>query len=85
MNNNKTYVLDLILDTFPDEEFMIAEGFNSAVIGLDECSMRLIYSTGRCIDILVATGMQEDEAADFFDFNIAGSYVGERTPIWAFP
>ena len=27
-------------------------------------------------------GMEYDEALEYFDFNIAGSYVGEQTPIF---
>jgi hypothetical protein len=26
--------------------------------------------------------MEGDEAAEFFEFNIAGAYVGDRTPIF---
>ena len=29
-----------------------------------------------------ATGMDLDEAKEFFDFNVAGAWVGEGTPIW---
>jgi hypothetical protein len=28
--------------------------------------------------------MNYDEAIEFFDFNISGSYVGEKTPIWCY-
>jgi hypothetical protein len=27
-------------------------------------------------------GMSYEDATEFFEFNIAGSYVGEATPIW---
>jgi hypothetical protein len=27
-------------------------------------------------------GMEYDEALEYFDFNIAGAYVGEQTPIF---
>jgi len=27
-------------------------------------------------------GMSEDDAVEFFDFNVLGAYVGERTPIF---
>jgi hypothetical protein len=26
--------------------------------------------------------MTYDEAVKFFDFNVSGSYMGEKTPIW---
>jgi hypothetical protein len=77
--------LVLILEQFPDEEFTVATGFNDAIIGVDEYSMRLIYSVGLCIDILTEQGMDEEEAEEYFDYNVSGSYIGEKTPIWSFP
>lgn len=26
--------------------------------------------------------MTYDEAVEYFEFNVSGSYVGEKTPIW---
>jgi len=43
--------------------------------------MRLIYSVSKCIEIL-SKDMDEEEAVEYFDFNVRGSYIGERTPIW---
>lgn len=78
-------VLDIIILQYPEEEFTIATGFDQAIIGVDEVSMRIIYSMAKCVDILIAEGMTEEDAEDHFDYNVAGAYVGERTPIWAFP
>lgn len=74
-------MLDKILAGLPDEEFLIADGFDEAVIGVDTSSMRLIYSVNKCIEILKRE-MTEDEAIDHMSFNVSGSYVGEKTPIW---
>ena len=27
-------------------------------------------------------GMDMNDAIEYFDFNVRGSYVGEKTPIW---
>ena len=27
--------------------------------------------------------MESEEAREFFDFNVVGSYMGEKTPIWS--
>ena len=27
-------------------------------------------------------GMTEEEAQEYFDFNVEGAYMGEKTPIW---
>jgi len=44
--------------------------------------MRLIYSVEKCITILMNQGMDMTEAVEYFEFNVSGSYVGEKTPIW---
>jgi hypothetical protein len=81
----KPSILEQIVMRYPDEQFLKADGFDAAVIGFD-CSMnlfRLIYSYTKCIKILVKRDrMSWEEAEEFFDFNVAGSYMGEKTPIW---
>lgn len=81
---NKEYdnlLLERILVNFPDEQFLKADGFDEAVIGVDLKTMRLIYSVSKCLDILMESMTLED-AWDYFYFNMEGSYVGESTPIW---
>jgi len=63
-------------------EAMLAEGFDDALIGISYNSDCAVYSVERCIDILVAEGMTKEDAIEHFDFNVAGSYVGEYTPIF---
>lgn len=77
-------MLEEIIDKYGDEEFLKADGFDDAIIGVEEKTMRLIYSVSKCIDILVSEGMSEDDAFEYFDFNVAGAYVGEKIPIWCY-
>jgi hypothetical protein len=74
-------MLDKIIEWFPEEDILKADGFDEAIIGIDTNEMRLIYSVSKCIQIL-CRDMNEEEAVEFFDFNIRGSYVGDKTPIW---
>jgi hypothetical protein len=74
-------MIDWIIENFPDEELLVADRFDSAIIGIDETSMRIIYSTSKCIEIL-EENMSREEAIEFFYYNVKGSYVGEKTPIW---
>lgn len=76
--------LDEILDYYSDDEFLKADGFNDAVIGVDAISMRLVYSIEKCIDILVEDDMTEEDALEHFSYNVLGSYVGEQTPIFIY-
>jgi len=75
-------MLQEIIDNHPQETFLIANGFDDAIIGVELPSMRLIYSVSKCIDILIEEGMEHEDAIEHFEFNVSGSYVGEQTPIW---
>lgn len=74
-------ILNSILDNYPEVEFLKADGFDDAVIGFENISERLIYSVSKCLDIL-NKDMSEEDAIDYFYFNVSGAYVGEKTPIW---
>ena len=79
----KLSILEEIVERYPDEDFLIADGYDSAVLGVDTYKMVLIYSVVKVVEILVERDeMTPDQAMEFFDFNIAGAYMGEHTPIW---
>jgi hypothetical protein len=76
-------MLEEILENYPDETFLKADGFDEAIIGLDEKSGRLIYSTTKCLEILVKDEeMTMEEAIEHFYYNVSGAYFGEQTPIF---
>ena len=81
--------LDIILAHYPEEEFLKVDGFDEAIIGIQMSDMRLIYSVSLCIDKLlkdfsIPPGhvLSLDEALDYFEYNVRGAYMGEKTPIW---
>ena len=75
--------LDEIIEWYPDEDLMIADGLDNAIVGIDPYKMLIIYSVEKVLEILVERDeMTPDQAIEFFEFNIAGSYVGPKTPIW---
>ena len=76
--------LEAIVTKFYGEEILIADGFDEAVIGIEENTMRLIYSVTKCLEIIEAEGIPEEEALEHFYFNVHGSYIGEQTPIFCF-
>jgi len=67
-------MLERILDNYCDEEILMADGFDDAVIGIEENSMRLIYSVHLCIEIL-KDEMNEIDAMEYFTYNVSGGYV----------
>lgn len=40
-----------------------------------------VYSYDRLIDVFIDQGMSDDEAIEYVDFNVAGLWAGERTPL----
>ena len=50
-------------------------------MGIDQSDYVAVYDTDKCIDILMQKiGMNQEDATEYFDFNILGSYMGEYTP-----
>lgn len=74
-------MLDSILEKYPDDSFVKADGFDEAIIGVEINSMKLVYSIPKCIEIL-CRDMTEIDAIEHFNYNVSGSYIGEKTPIW---
>jgi hypothetical protein len=68
------------------EELLTADGFDAAILGIVELfgqAPRVLYDRTRCIDILCEDGLSREDAEEYFDFNVAGAYVGEHTPAFA--
>jgi hypothetical protein len=67
-----------------NEMAMLVDGHDDALAGYDTQG-RAIYFVDAIIGTLMQRdGMTQDEATEFFDFNIAGAYVGEYTPIYMY-
>lgn len=77
-----------------DENVLLADGFEPALVGYTEYWAALpsggatrvvaaVYDRSKYIAHLVARdGMTLEEAEEFFEFNVAGAYVGPATPIF---
>ena len=64
---------------------LFADGFDDAIVGAGNAfggTLSAVYDTDMIIDILMKEGMDYAETMEHFDFNIAGAYVGEQTPIF---
>jgi hypothetical protein len=59
--------------------------FDAAIVGVaDRIGMPtvVVYDSSKVIDILCERdGMDREQATEFYEFNILGAYVGERTPM----
>jgi hypothetical protein len=77
-------ILELIQEHNP--EALKADGFDDAIIGIaSRCGQNdlIAYDVSKILMVLQERdGMTEDEAQEFFEFNIIGAYMGENTPIF---
>jgi hypothetical protein len=69
-----------------EKGLLIADGLDHAFVGL---MMRFnvlepiaCYDYDRVIEGYIEEGMTEEEAIEFFEFNVIGAWVGERTPCY---
>jgi len=64
-----------------DESILLADGFDSAFIGVARQFNTLfaVYDREQCIEILMEN-MSHEEAEEYFQYNVEGAYVGENTP-----
>jgi len=64
--------------------FLSEEEFDEAIIGVAERigdEPVVAYDTTKIVAIL-SRSMSVDEAYEFFEFNILGAYVGQKTPMF---
>tara|TARA_R110000737_G_scaffold264145_1_gene272044 strand:+ start:168 stop:491 length:324 start_codon:yes stop_codon:yes gene_type:complete len=69
----------------PYADALLADGFGPALVGFGFHfnAAVAIYDYVRCIAILVERdGMSEEDAVEFFEFNVAGAWVGPNTPVF---
>jgi hypothetical protein len=63
---------------------MTANGFDEAIVGSITSYGRgetVLYSTQKILEIMMERdGMTEEDAIDFFHFNVIGSYNGDGMP-----
>ena len=76
-------IIDLYSDDEPD--ILFADGYDEAIAGVvwDGERTRVVYTTEKILAILMERdAMSYDEASEYFDFNVAGSYMGVYTPLY---
>ena len=76
-------ISEWIEDNYPDYEILLADGFEEAflVVATQFNKPVAVYSRQKCIEILMKD-MSEDDAHEYFEFNVTGAYVGESTPMF---
>ena len=84
-NMNVKDKLQFIYEGYPN--VLIADGFYKAIMGIVERSGMnpvVLYNKNKCIGIMVKRdGMTEEEAIEFYYYNIVGAHMGDYTPCFA--
>ncbi|MGI8329200.1 hypothetical protein ACRYCC_04495 [Actinomadura scrupuli] len=85
-----TTARELIESFDPDDGFLLADGFDEAILGVvsgwwagNHNRSVILYDYEKCVQVLVGEGMDELEAHEFIEMNLVAAYVGEGTPAFA--
>ena len=82
----KDQIIELLEEGWPDDTFLLADGFEEAFAGVVYGKGRpsvTCYDRDACLSVLMdRDGMSLSEAEEFFSFNVDDAFVGEATPMF---
>ena len=68
------------------EDALILDGYDDCIVGTCErfgfSEVVVAYDYNKVSKKLMDEGMTDEEAQEFFDFNIIGAWVGDKTPVF---
>ena len=69
-------------EEYPD--LLIMDGFDEAIIGVvSRMDLEVVcYDLDKVIKLLMKQGMDEQDSWDWYQFNMIGSWMGEKTPVF---
>jgi hypothetical protein len=75
------------MNGYEEKLMKLADGFEDAFVGSTISAFSreqvAVYDHDKCLLILMHdNGMSEEEAIDYFNYNVIGSWVGEDTPVF---
>jgi hypothetical protein len=65
------------------DDLILMDGYDDCIVGVSErfgCGSHVVYDHSKVINKLVDSGMNEEEAHEYFEYNMLGAYVGDNTP-----
>jgi len=86
LKENRAKRIEELKETIAEHnpEAMFADGFDNALMGYSSDG-KAVYSVDMIIGTLMnRDGMTNEEAVEYFGFNIECAYVGEYTPIYMY-
>ena len=81
MSNLRKLIDEWVDERHPDQEILLADGFEEAFVGVAYQFDKpvAVFDREKCINIL-SKDMTPEEAEEYFQFNVEGAYVGPNTP-----
>ena len=82
LSNLRKACIDMVGDDTP---LLFADGHDDAILGIveRESVVLVVYDAAQIVKTLRRRDcLTRDEAEEFFEFNIAGAWVGEATPLF---
>jgi len=76
-------MINKIIEHLDSEDFLTLTGFDSCILGINTDELKLIYSVSKMLNEL-SKEMTQQEALEYFEFNIKSAYFGKNTPIFCF-
>ena len=79
-------IRESIQELYPDFEFLFMDGYDDCIVGV--CRRYgfeepvIAYDEEKVLLKLMFSGLSEEEAQEFFEFNQIGAWVGEKTPVF---
>jgi len=74
------------LETAEMDAFLLEpDVFDAAILGIAERAdgTRVVaYDRQPCIEVIMAMDMDREEAEEYFEFNTAGAWMGDGTPVF---
>jgi hypothetical protein len=68
-----------------EEQVPLLSSFGAAFVGFGRRFNKIVavYSYQKCLDVLVKeSGLSEEEAEEYMEYNVVGAYIGDQTPIF---
>jgi hypothetical protein len=71
----------MISEEYPD--LLTIDGFDEAILGVVERAglLAVCYDRNKIINILMRD-MNQEEAWEYYEYNILGAYMGDSTPVY---
>ena len=72
-----------LMEILEEEECLTADGFDKALVGCTYgANVVAVYDINKMVEILMEDGTDYEDAVEFLDYNVVGTYVGDKTPLY---